>query len=551
MAKIETMLFVEYPVIHNYHESKYGGKWSMTLYHRPGFGRMTTKSVKNSRDCDATTTSTSEIGVSLTLEHDSQMEEGVELISRNNDELSPYNNNDGQSPSSFEFASPSRSISENCHSHHRMNEFETGASIVKAIMGAGSFALPWAFSQMGYVAGPLFLVALMFLAVYSLKILVRVARGTTNTTTTSASSSPPPPTLVSYVEVARATFGVSGARLSYAASISASIGVCGSYLVFIAANLQSLLAPSSSTSQISQSTLVLITLPFAIGLSSIRDMKHFAFTSLLGDVSVILGMTVVLVYGFFFHSSTPEPTSSVQENQDTPANNDWIAIGSMSTIPLALGSIGYLFLIHFLVLPIESSMARRESFEKVAMTSFSVCAVLSGTFGIIGYGMFGSSTEQIVLLNVQGSWFVSAVQLLLCIDLLFTYPVVMRPSIVIVEQSLGRLALPCGNMGPHAVACILLGCVAAAASMFVPAFGLLSGLVGGVSQAFLAFCLPPLMLAQQRRFSSSKMGSISGGSSLWNSLPRQDRFVVSFGIALIIWTLLSSVKEVSASKTAT
>ena len=522
----------------------------MTLYHRPGFGRMTTKSVKNSRDCDASTTSTSEIGVSLPQEHDFHMEEGMELISRNNDEISPFNNNDGRRPSPFDFSSLSRSDNGDCNSHVRMNEFETGASIVKAIMGAGSFALPWAFSLMGYIAGPLFLVALMFLAIYSLKILVRVARGTTNTTTIT-SSSPSSPPLVSYVEVARATFGVSGARLSYAASISASIGVCGSYLVFIAANLQSLLA-TSSTTQISQSTLVLATLPFAIGLSSIKDMKHFAFTSLLGDVSVILGMAVVLIYGFFYHTSTVEPTSSIQEDQEITANNDWIAIGSMNTIPLALGSIGYLFLIHFLVLPIESSMARRESFDKVAMTSFTVCAVLSGTFGIIGYGMFGSSTEQIVLLNVQGSWFVSAVQLLLCIDLLFTYPVVMRPSIVIVEQSLDRLAVHCGNVGPHAVACVLLGCVAAAASMFVPAFGLLSGLVGGVSQAFLAFCLPPLMLAQQRRFSSNKMGTIASGSnSLWNSLPRQDIFVVSFGIALIIWTLVSSWKEVSASKTGT
>ena len=39
-----------------------------------------------------------------------------------------------------------------------------------------------------------------------------------------------------------------------------------------------------------------------------------------------------------------------------------------------------------------------------------------------------------------------------------------------------------------------LGLLAAAAATLVPAFAVLSGLVGGVSQTFLAFVLPPLML---------------------------------------------------------
>jgi hypothetical protein len=76
-------------------------------------------------------------------------------------------------------------------------------------------------------------------------------------------------------------------------------------------------------------------------------------------------------------------------------------------------------------------------FERVASVTFTTCAVLSGGFGIIGYLLLGEETRQIVLLNVQGSLFVSAVKLLLCVDLLLlAYPVVMRPNIVILEQSL-------------------------------------------------------------------------------------------------------------------
>jgi Transmembrane amino acid transporter protein len=81
-------------------------------------------------------------------------------------------------------------------------------------------------------------------------------------------------------------------------------------------------------------------------------------------------------------------------------------------------------------------MERPQHFSQVAAMTFSTCAILSGLFGIFGYLMFGIETEQIALLNLrQGSFFVTAVKVLLCIDLILTYPVVMRPSIVIAEES--------------------------------------------------------------------------------------------------------------------
>ena len=391
-------------------------------------------------------------------------------------------------------------------SHHRkeggISEWEAGVSLAKAIMGAGSFALPWAFSKMGYVAGPIFMTLLMVLSVYSLQVLIQCSRASQQT---------------SYVEVARATFGKAGARLAYTASISASVGVCGSYLVFITTNLESLF-PDVAT----QGSFLLLVLPIVVLLSSLRDMKHFAFASLLGDVSVVLGMVVVLVYGILYNRI--ERTSCV-------------AVGSIETMPLAFGAIGYLFLVHFLVLPIETSMAQPERFPVTAKKTFSVCAVLSGSFGIMGYLLFGTDTQQIVLLNVQGSFFVSAVKILLCVDLLLTYPVVMRPSIVIVEQSVHTLSSAkekyqvSVGFSMHLAVCIFLGLVAGGSSLYVPAFGLLSGLVGGVSQTFLAFVLPPLMLAQQQY-----PNGVRGIGS-------KDVVLVSFGVILILWTLVSAWNE--------
>lgn len=403
-----------------------------------------------------------------------------------------------------------------------MSDFQAGVSLAKAIMGAGTFAMPWAFSQMGYVVGPLVLMMIMYLSVYSLGLLVTCARGRT-----------------SYVDVARGIFGVRGAFLAYSASISASIGVCGSYLVFMASTLHTLLP------HISQNSYLLLLAPPAILLSSVRNVQRFAFTSLLGDISVVLGMVVVVIYGISYHKRS-------EDDED----RGLVAAGSFKSMPLGFGSIGYLFLVHFLSLPIESAMTRPERFPAVALVTFSFCGLLSVAFGLIGYLTFGNKTQQIVLLNVEGSFFITAVKLLLCCDLLFTYPVVMRPSIVIVGQSLmssvegfksGRGN--CQELGSmtyneHLLVCVLLGIAASAGAVFVPAFGLLSGLVGGVSQTFLAFVLPPLMLVKQRQRDS-------GGSDLHGSLLElavvnysfKELGVVGLGAVLILWTMITTWNE--------
>ncbi|KAG7351809.1 transmembrane amino acid transporter [Nitzschia inconspicua] len=491
---------------------------------------------------------------------------------------------------------------------NQISDWEASVSLAKAIMGAGSFALPWAFSKMGYITGPIFMTLLLTMSVYSIQLLVQCCSllrrklEQQQQQQHQQSQSFLIPQQCSYVDVARSTFGTTGARCAYIASMSASIGVCGSYLVFIASNIESLLEtstlqdkdPSTSTSTTittTQDTTTTFTrtttwiwmiLPVAVLLSSIRDMKYFAMASFLGDLSVILGMVVVMVYGIM--DTTPTNNSSQSWWGD-----NCVAVGSLRDMALAFGSIGYLFLVHFLVIPIESFMERPQHFPKVATVTFTACAIGSGIFGIVGYLMFETETEQIVLLNVRhGSVFVIAVKVLLCIDLILTYPVVMRPSIVILEESMDlwwkqrqviqqkktsieatttttthsehhhhhpkvtAVASTTTTLdGRHFFACTILGVVAASASSFIPAFGILSGLVGGVSQTFLAFVLPPLMwtkIQQQQQQTNLHRSSSLSASILWD-LPIREKGLVVCGCVLIVWTLHSTWTELRTTTT--
>ena len=204
-------------------------------------------------------------------------------------------------------------------------------------------------------------------------------------------------------------------------------------------------------------------------LSSVRNPKRFAAVSFWGDISVVAGMFTVVLYGMI----AAYTNNNDYDTDNGTTNKGCIAIGSLNDMALAFGSIGYLFLVHFLVLPIESSMQvavdydvdvdvdnddvnddndddnnndatptptlSNHRFKNVAKRTFTVCGCIGGLFGIIGYLLFGSDTEQIVLMNVKdGGLGMATVQLLLCIDLVLTYPVVMRPSIEILEQQLLR-----------------------------------------------------------------------------------------------------------------
>uniref|UniRef100_A0A7S4RX07 Amino acid transporter transmembrane domain-containing protein n=1 Tax=Ditylum brightwellii TaxID=49249 RepID=A0A7S4RX07_9STRA len=489
--------------------------------------------------------------------------------------------------------------------------FQAALSIAKAVMGAGSFALPWSFKQAGYIAGPVLMFLFMILSVISLKLLVscrylafelaslrRKAKEEINggdhgddeedydhASNKDGGSQRNKEEKIffasSYVDVAREAFGDAGAFVTYVASVLSSVGVCGSYLVFIASNIASLLHQRTATGGGEEgitgnglhAALVLTVLPFAIALSSVKNASHSAVSSLLGDVSVFLGMVVVIAYVALYGSGEGGEKEGDDDadlgsfSNHTPGEG-CVGIGTIETIPLAFGSISFLFFIHFLMLPIESSMLKPTDFPKTVSVTMFTCYLISAIFGVSGYWFFGENTEQIVLLNVQGSKFVSCCKILLCIDLIFTYPVVMRPSIEIVERTLSTMALPaifatifsndCITEGVgvgrvcsqeacrlswwrRLTACVILGFIAACAGLLIPSFALFSGLVGGVCQTFLGFVFPPLMYLQllhQIRYHGKK----KKGSASWSDYVTL-MGIVMIGILIVLWTIKSTWSE--------
>lgn len=103
------------------------------------------------------------------------------------------------------------------------------------------------------------------------------------------------------------------------------------------------------------------------------------------------------------------------------------------TYPLFFGNAAFLFCIHSVVLPIEQSMKEKKHFARTTDVSMVLVTVLNLSFAVICYMLLGYCTQGTVTANLPSGWLPNVVEILLCIDLLFTYTIFMIPLSEMIE----------------------------------------------------------------------------------------------------------------------
>ena len=161
----------------------------------------------------------------------------------------------------------------------------------KAFMGASSFELPWAFAQAGLVGGTVGTILFAIASNACFSMLVRLGA-------LCATEAQPNP---SYPEIGRACGGRPGEVFVWFGMVSMTIGVCGSYLVFIGGTLSQLFGPEIAP----QSLCTLLAAFPAAGLSSLRTTRMLSYTSALGLIATFIACTFVCVEALERQASQP------------------------------------------------------------------------------------------------------------------------------------------------------------------------------------------------------------------------------------------------------
>ena len=167
------------------------------------------------------------------------------------------------------------------------------------------------------------------------------------------------------------------------------------YLVFIGENISSILSQRLSLS--SSSFLFLIVLPLEVAISFVRSLSAIAPFSALADACNVLAMGVVL-------------RDDIQFLGDLSRLSSRKAFNGASGVPFAAGVAVFCFEGFSMTLPLEDSMAERESFASVLRRAFMGITICYSCFGVFGYLAYGDATLDIVTLNLPHDWSAIAVK---------------------------------------------------------------------------------------------------------------------------------------------
>lgn len=208
--------------------------------------------------------------------------------------------------------------------------------------------------------------------------------------------------------------------------ILSQAGFCVGYLIFIANTLVNLFNSSSSQSLTSQimglsakSFYIWTCFPFQLGLNSIPSLTQLAPLSIFADIVDLGAMGVVMV----------EDVLLIIRNRPEVR-----AFGGLSVFFYGMGVAVYAFEGIGMVLPIESETREKEKFGRILGLSMAFISLLYGSFGVLGYFAFGNETKDIITANLGAGLISSLVQLGLCINLFFTFPLMMNPVYEIAER---------------------------------------------------------------------------------------------------------------------
>ncbi|XP_068674282.1 proton-coupled amino acid transporter 1-like isoform X2 [Montipora foliosa] len=230
-------------------------------------------------------------------------------------------------------------------------------------------------------------------------------------------------------DIGNIAIGPWGYRIVNIALVITQTGFCTAYFIFIGNTIAEMF-PLSYKAQIlahlKPSTngtlfvlLLLIPLPFLVLMAYTRSIRKLGPISGIANVTLLagfLGLLAFLLHGFHFK---PKDVTFFK----------WF------TFPVFFGQLTGAYEGIGTVIPIESSMAEnRPRFPLYLHLTIAMVSVILGSFGMLGYMIYGSDVPQIVTNTLQTDFLAQIIRITLVIAVAMTYPLQLYPVIEIMES---------------------------------------------------------------------------------------------------------------------
>lgn len=343
--------------------------------------------------------------------------------------------------------------------HGTATRGQVAVNIIISFVGAGLLGLPYAFSRSGWLLGTLCLFMVSAGNVYAMLLLVKCRK---------LLESQGYQGIKGYGDLGREVMGPRGEVLVNVCLVVSQAGFATAYLIFIAANFQSITGGRAG-----RALIIYTCVPVLSVLVQFRDMKKLSPFSLVADVANLMGLSCVLFQDFEYYT-----------------HDDSIKIVDFTGIVYVISVCVYSLEGVGLILPLESSCANRKGFPKLLKQVILGITLLMAFFGTCGYAAFGESTVSPISLNLRGES-AAFVQMALCLAIYLTYPIMMFPvSDVLENLFLSDASKPPRSYCPSRTFRVGIVFMTATIAYVIPNFGKFLELVGASICTLLGFILP-------------------------------------------------------------
>ncbi|OMO51890.1 Amino acid transporter, transmembrane [Corchorus capsularis] len=360
------------------------------------------------------------------------------------------------------------------------SKLQTIGNIIVSIVGTGVLGLPFAFRIAGWLAGSLGVIVAGLATYYCMLLLVQCRD--------KLASEKESPGTTTYGDLGNRCMGKFGRYLTEFLIFISQCGGSVAYLVFIGQNLASIFKGHG----LNNASYIFLLAPIEIGLSWIGSLSAFAPFSIFADICNVIAM------GFVVKEDIQQAISGDFSFGDRKAITD-----NIGGLPFAGGMAVFCFEGFGMTLALEASMKEPRTFPKVLAMAFTWITLVYVSFGIFGYMAYGDETKDIITLNLPNDWTAIAVQIGLCLGLVFTFPIMVHPVNEILEGKLKKNTwfkklhnndsdssiTRFGKFGICTSRAVLVIVLAVLAS-FVPGFGVFASFVGSTVCALISFVLP-------------------------------------------------------------
>ncbi|KAK8950786.1 Lysine histidine transporter 1 [Platanthera zijinensis] len=379
---------------------------------------------------------------------------------------------------------------------------------VNVLCGAGILSAPYAVKEGGWIGlSILFIYAV--LAFYT-GILLRHCLDSE-------------PGIETFPDIGQAAFGIPGRIIVSIALYLELYACCVEFIILESDNLSSLFPNAHLEiggmhlgSHILFSLLAtLIVLP----TTWLRDLSVLCYISAGGVIATILVTICLFWIGLVDQVGFKSEGSSIN------------SFG----IPIAIGLYGYAYSGHAVFPNIYSSLKKPDDFSAVLFTSFAICTLLFTGVAVMGFFLFGKSTESQFTLNMPQELMASKVAVwTTVVNPLTKYAICLSPLALSLEE-----LIPPNHQKSH-IYSIIIRTALTMSSLFValsvPFFGLVMALIGSLLTMLVSFIFPCICFLSISRgkatpiqvgmciliivvgVTSSMLGTFSALSKIINSL---------------------------------